>query len=195
MGNSQLQVGSEAYQTIDVKVGSFNPANLGGSAGDIVGEAATGLGSLTGLDGDDLVINDTAITTLTAATTLNEALDTINADLDGKGAEASSLVELIAGSAGTGVLRAGSDSLELTLVDGDGNSQSYEITGTDSMDELVEAINNETAIEASVDTDGKLVLNAEGATSITVDATLTTAEEDATGFADGRLCSILRGSL
>ncbi len=173
MKGTFLQVGSQAHETMDVSIGSFSTYAMGGSSGDIVGEpVATGLAALNALLAGDLAINGTAIKPITpAATTLNEALASINADLEGKGAEVSSLVQITASTAGSGVLRAPSETLELTLVDGNGLSQTYTITGTNSMKELVDKINAETAIEANVDTDGKLTLTAPGATSITVDET------------------------
>lgn len=172
LGTTSLQVGSMANQTIDVKIGSFSTSSLGGGSGDIVGEAtAAGLGDLQALAADgDLIINDTEISALNGATTLNEALATINADLDGKGVVASSLVEVTADDIASGVLRVGTDELTLTLTDGDGNAQAYVLTGTNSMNELIAKINQTTAIDAKLDESGKLVLSAEGATSIQVGA-------------------------
>lgn len=170
LGNTTLQVGSEANQTIDISIASFSTSSLGGSSGDIVGEATTGgLASLTALaGGDELIVNGTAISDLSPATTLNEALAIINSDLDGKGAEAASLVQVTSDNTGSGILRPGTDTLTLTKVDGDGNSQVYVLTGTNSMKELVAKINEETGIEATLNESGKLVLTAAGATSITV---------------------------
>ena len=170
LGNTTLQVGSEANQTIDINIASFSTSSLGGSSGDIVGEATTaGLASLTVLaGGDELIVNGTAISDLSPATTLNEALAIINSDLDGKGAEAASLVQITSDNTGSGILRPGTDTLTLTKVDGDGNSQVYVLTGTNSMKELVAKINEETGIEATLNESGKLVLTAAGATSITV---------------------------
>jgi flagellin len=70
----------------------------------------------------------------------------------------------------------------LVKIDGDGNSQSYELTGTNSIKELVAKINAETGIQATLNEVGKLVLNAEGATSI--DVTDSTGAL-ASGIADG----------
>lgn len=175
LGKTFLQVGSQANETMDVSIGSFSTYAMGGSSGDIVGEpVATGLAALNALLAGDLSINGTAIKPIApAATTLNEALASVNADLEGKGAEVASLVQVTASTAGSGVLRAPTETLELTLVDGDGLSQTYTITGTNSMKELVDKINAQTAIEANVDADGKLTLTAPGATSITVDETAT----------------------
>src|SRR5690606_31367421 len=92
----------------------------------------------------------------------------INSDLEGKGASVSSLVQVTAETAGSGVLRSPSETLTLTLRDGDGLEQTYTITGTNSMKELVNKVNSETSLEASVSPDGKLVLTAPGASSLTV---------------------------
>ncbi|MGM8227541.1 flagellin [Cellvibrio sp. ARAG 10.3] len=182
LGSTSLQVGALANQTIEVKIGSFNTSSLGGSAGDIVGEAvANGLSDLQALDGTDTIkVNDTIISDLSSTSTLNEALAIMNADLDGKGAKVSAQVELTADNTGSGVLRAGTDSLTIAVTDGDGNSQSYVITGTNSLNELVSKINKETGVEASLNDKGKLVLNVQGATDISITDSTTSAV--ASGF-------------
>ncbi len=167
LGDVDLQVGSEAYQTIGLEIQGFSTSSLGSSSGDIVGEAMTGLATLTGLNGDELVVNDVAIESLTTATNINEALASINSDLDGKGAEVDTLVSYVADSAGNGVLVPGTN-LVITLTDGEGNDQVYTITDTTSMSELVDVINNDTAIDAKLNEEGKLVLSADGAESIQV---------------------------
>ncbi|WP_024459950.1 flagellin [Marinimicrobium sp. LS-A18] len=167
--NTLLQVGSEQNQTISVSVEAFSTSNLGGSSGDIVGEAtAGGVANLTVLDGTNTIsINDTLIDASDAVGgTLNEALASINADLEGKGAEVSSLVEVEASSGGSGRLVAGTDVLTLTLTDGDGKTQVTEISGTSSMEDIVNQINENTSITASLTDEGALVMSAEGATSI-----------------------------
>ena len=168
LSDVSLQVGSEANQIIDLEIQGFSTSSLGSSSGDIVGEAMTALASLTGLSGDELIINDVEISSLTSATTVDEALAIINSDLDGKSAEATALVSYVSESAGSGVLVPG-ETLRLTLTDGAGNSQVYNLTGTSSMDELVTLINADTVIEASLDSSGKLVLSASGAQSIQVE--------------------------
>ncbi len=188
LGSTSLQVGALSNQTIDVKIGTFNTNSLGGSAGDVVGESATGLAALsafTGADADTtLYVNDVALSSLAdaaAGSTLNEKIASINADLEGKGAVASALVSSEGNSIGDGVLVAGTDTLTLTVVDGDGNTQAYVLTGTNSMDELVGKINSDTGISASLTDDGNLVLSQEGVVSIVVTGS-GTAAADAAGF-------------
>jgi flagellin len=179
---AKLQVGSEQNQTIEITVGSFSTSSLGGSSGDIVSEAAAnGLADLQALDGTDTFkVNDTVLSDLSGVATLNEALTIMNADLEGKGAEVSAQTEIKADNTGSGVLRAGTDTLTIALTDGDGNAQSYVLSDTKNMDELVAKINEETSVEASLDDKGKLVLNAQGAEDITV--TDSTASQVASGF-------------
>ncbi|TVZ38545.1 flagellin [Alteromonadaceae bacterium 2753L.S.0a.02] len=184
-----LQVGSEAYQTIDLSIQGFSASSLGNNSGDYVGEAltaSTAAGALTlfqTVAANVLEINDVAISSLTAATSVNDALDIINGDLDGKGAEATTLVSVVADTAGNGVLPVGTN-FEFSLVDGDGNQQDYIITDTSSMDELVAKINDSTAVTAKLNSDGKLVLTAENATliSITTDQTAATGTVVTTSF-------------
>ncbi|MBU2887248.1 flagellar biosynthesis protein FliC [Gilvimarinus agarilyticus] len=168
--DTALQVGSEQNQTIEISVGSFSTSSLGGTSGDIVGEAATnGLADLTALDtAGDISINDTDISALDTATTLNEALATINADLDGKGAEASAIVNVEGSSVGSGVLVTGTDQLTLTVTDGNGETQVTQVSGTKSLDELVAKINDETSLEARINDAGRIELSGAGATSVTV---------------------------
>jgi flagellin len=183
LGTKQLQVGSQANQTIDVSIGSFSAGSLGGTSGDIVGEAtAGGLTDLVFTAANSLKVNDYQLKA-TVGTTLNERLAGINADLEGKGAEFSALVSVEATSGGSGILVAGTDTLTLAVVDGNGNSQSYVISGTSSMKELVDKINNNTSVQASLDQNGKLNLSVEGATSLTV--TDGTTNQKATGLTNG----------
>lgn len=189
LGDVALQVGSEANQTIDFSIQGFNASSLGGNGGDIIGEAtAAGLASLSAFTGtgadNTLYVNDVALSSLAdadAGATLNDKLDTINTDLEGKGAEASALVSYEAEDTGDGQLIAGTDVLTITVVDGDGNSQAYELTGTNSLDELVDKINSDTAVSASLSDSGKLVLSQENVVSIVVTGT-GTAAADAAGI-------------
>jgi flagellin len=183
LGSTKLQIGSEANQIIDVSVPSFSTSSLGGSSGDVTGEPTGGLTALTNLTAGDLVINDTDIGALTTGTTLSNTLALVNASLDGKGAIASARTEVRAANAGSGVLVAGSSSLTLTVVDGNNNTQSYVITDTNNLKDLVNKINTETSVQASLNEAGKMVLSREGALSIQVADTSTSSA--ASGIANG----------
>ncbi len=169
LGDTLLQVGSQANETMQVSIGSFATSRLGGTSGDVVGEAtAAGLTDLTDLAAGALIVNGVALSSVAAETNLNDALKIWNADLDGKGASVTSLVQFTAEGAGSGVLRAPSETLTILYTDGDDLPQTYTITGTNSMKELVAKINAETGVEASVTNSGKLVLTAPGGTSLSV---------------------------
>ena len=165
-----LQVGADANQTIDFSIDSFNTSSLGGSGGDLIGSQAdiADLDLFTAADAaHTLYVNDTAISDLSAGTTLQDALDIFNADLDGKGVSVSTLVELRATNVGDGFLADG-ESIDITVVDANGETQSYVLTDTSNMDELVAKINSETGVQAQVSSDGKLILTGENVRSITV---------------------------
>lgn len=170
MGTKQLQVGAQQNQTIAVSIGSFSANSLGGSTGDLVGSAAT-LSQIAALTTADhaIEINGQSLTVNTGATTVKGLLDTLNADLANVGVEASTLSEFTAAQAGSGVLT-GSSKVTIAVTDQNGNAQSFEITGTNSMKEVVTKI-NETAggvVQATLNDAGKLVLTAQNAASISV---------------------------
>jgi flagellin len=169
LGNTFLQVGSQANETMEVSIGSFSTTSMGGTSGDIVGEATTnGLGDLQGLAAGDLIVNGVGLSDVSLETTLNDILKAWNADLDGKGASVTSLVQYTAAGAGSGVLRAPNETLTIAYTDGNGLTQSYQITGTNNMKELVAKVNSETGVEATLTDAGKLVLTAPGGTSLAV---------------------------
>jgi flagellin len=183
-GSTKLQVGALSGQSMELKVGNFSTNSMGGSATDVVGSATT-LAAVKALVVDTWTVNDTKIQDLSTGTTLNDEIKLINASLDGKGAVASAAVDLKGTSVGTGVLQGtGATSiLTLTVLDGDANNQTYILTGTNSMEELVAKINSETKIEAKLNEKGRLVLHAQGAQTITVaDGSTNNA---ATGLVDG----------
>ncbi|NEX21715.1 flagellar biosynthesis protein FliC [Thiorhodococcus mannitoliphagus] len=188
LGKVDLQVGAYSNQTISMEIGSMSSSSLGGASGDIVSAETTGSAALAGLTAGDLTINDQAVSDLssvvTGASTVQAGIDQINTDLDGFGAQVSTMVEAKGTSVGDGVLRAGTDTLTLDLTDNYGNASKYVITGTENMNQLVEAINTESGgtISATVDDAGKLVLTAENAQSITVTDSTTA---DASGIANG----------
>ncbi|MES2676398.1 MAG: flagellin, partial [Pseudomonadota bacterium] len=198
-GTTKLQVGAQAGQTMDLKVGNFTTNALGGSSGDLVGEATVGglaaLNAFTAADDDTtLYVNDIALSSLAdadAGTTLNKKLASINADLEGKGAVASALVSHQARGIGNGVLVGGTDTLTIAVVDGDGNAQSYIFTDTNSMAELMQKINENSPIQASLNETGNLVLSQEGVVSIGVTGSGTKAK-DAAGFDATEITNLFR---
>src|SRR5690606_19494919 len=71
---------------------------------------------------------------------------------------------------GSGVFTSGAGALALSVVDGDGNTSTYQIGNTSSMDEVVAKINETTPLSASFDKDGKLDVTSENALSIDITA-------------------------
>lgn len=170
-GKTSLQVGSQANQTIDITIGSFSSNSLGGTTGDLAG-AETDLAALQALTAGQLEVNDKQATVLTAtnAGTVNDMLEVLNADFNSVGVSVGTVSEFSSNNIGSGVLVAGTDALQIDVVDGDGATQTLQITGTNSMKEVVEKINSAAGgvVQASLDESGKLVLTAQNAASITL---------------------------
>ena len=80
IGKTNLQVGAQANQTIEIKVGSFNTSKLGGASADIVGSPNTGgiVAALSTMVAAFWTINDKAIGSLAGGTTLNDKLALLN---------------------------------------------------------------------------------------------------------------------
>ncbi|NHN39447.1 flagellar biosynthesis protein FliC [Pseudomaricurvus alcaniphilus] len=183
-GKIDLQVGSEANQLISLELGSTKASTLGGAGGDIIGEAAAnGLADITGLDAAaDITINGIDSSAYSGATTLQEALDLMNADFNAVGVEVGALVSFSASGVGDGQLVAGTDVLTINVIDANGNSSEYNITGTNNMDALIAKINKETAVEASLNEYGKLTLTQDNVLSISVSEANGASAGDAAGF-------------
>ncbi|MGN0921686.1 MAG: flagellin [Cellvibrio sp.] len=171
MGTKQLQIGSEANQTVGVSIGSFSANKLGGSSGDLVGSSTT-LTQLQALTAGQLEINDKNATLLTAtnAGNVNDMLKVLNSDFNSVGVQVSTVSEFTAASVGSGVLIVGTDTLAISITDGDGNTQALEISGTNNMKEVVDKINSGAGglVQASLNDAGKLVLTSQNAQAIAV---------------------------
>ncbi|WP_323814623.1 flagellin [Cellvibrio sp. NN19] len=177
MGTKQLQVGAQQNQTIDISIGSFNANSLGGSSGDLVGSSTTFAAvttAVTGLVAGALTVNDKASSSVLTATNVNNMLETLNADFNSVGVSVGTISEFTAANVGSGVLVAGTDSLQINVVDGNNNTQTLNITGTNNMKEVVAKINESAGgiVQASLNDAGKLVLTAQNSTSITIGAGL-----------------------
>jgi flagellin len=171
LGTTSLQVGSQANQTIDVKIGSFSANSLGGSSGDVVSatttiaEVAAATAAAVGL-----TVNDKVLTDISAAvpTTVNALLTTLNGDLDSVNVKASTLSEVTGDSIGSGVLVGAANALTITITDGNGLAQAIKITDTNSMKEVVSKINDAAGgiIQASLNQSGRLVLSAQNSANV-----------------------------
>jgi len=203
LGETKLQVGSEANQTISFSIDAMDAdtLGLGSTSSDLSGDRIT-----TGATGDvadgGVQINGqglAAITNLQAGgatdTTLQDVLDDINQNVDGVTAEGFNVVQ--GETVGSGVLDA-DDFLRITAGSADGSAAvNYDFTEpTSSLEELVAAINDKTGgtIDASIDDTGKLVLSNTTGGDITValdgdgGGTFTAADTETStilGIADG----------
>lgn len=178
LGTKELQIGSEANQTVGVSIGSFSASSLGGSTGDLVG-SATNLTALAALTAGQLEINDKNATILDAtagtgnADTVNKMLSVLNADFNTVGVSVSTVAEFTAANIGSGVLVAGTDTMTIAITDGNGAAQNLTITGTNNMKEVVSKINESAGglVQASLNDAGKLVLTSQNTANIVVAGT------------------------
>lgn len=201
MGDVDLQVGSQANQTIRIDIQAMDSKTLGmGSVSvDMLGAAVTG--TLTDpvngliLNDTDILINGQTIGEFdgTDGDTFQTLIDNINENV--RGVEASGYTSLQSTAVGDGVLENG-NKLRITVAAADGSGNTvFNITDTKSMKELVEKINTVTGgiISADTDENGRLsVSNNTGATitvesvspaNLTNDAGAAELVAQATGFA------------
>jgi flagellin len=168
-GKSELQVGTEANQTISVEIGALDAQSLGmGSQSvDLVGQEHN-LGAVT-IDYNEVLVNGQSIMaigeTWAAADGYDDLIDKINTNVNG--VTATMQVSVTADDPGDGVL-SGGNSLTVTLNNLDGTSSSVEIIDTTNINELVDKLNAESngLLSASLDEDNKLVISAEGVSDI-----------------------------
>lgn len=173
LGKVDLQVGSDANQTISMSIQAVDAKTLGmGSTSvDLLGGESS-LGTLK-LAENDVLINGQSILRGTdtwdgAADSTQELLDHINKNV--KGVTASTYAEAAFTVAGDGILAA-DENLTITLVNLDGNNTVVSVAGgTTSLKELVDKMNAESGgkYSASLTDDGKLTVSAENVSSITV---------------------------
>ncbi|OZY85060.1 flagellar biosynthesis protein FliC [Cellvibrio mixtus] len=190
LGTKQLQVGSQQNQTISVSIGSFNANSLGGSTGDLVGTSTTLTEMYAATDAAiEFKVNDKLATALDAtnAGTVNKMLEVMNADFNTVGVSVKTVSEFTSANIGSGVLVAGTDALQIAVVDGDGRTQTLQITGTNSMKDVVNKINESAGgvVQASLNDSGKLVLTAQNSQSITLTNAQGTAALTAVGAGTG----------
>ncbi|NIB43247.1 flagellin [Pseudomaricurvus alkylphenolicus] len=180
LGEVDLQVGSEANQTISFSIEAMDADSLGlnsSTSFDVSGARLdTSSAASIAFDDGDIEINGQALQAFSNTANgnnLQDLIDDINDNVNGVSAELINTVE--AASVGTGQLLAG-DTLTLTLhgIDGD-SDQVFTISNktTDNMQELADLINDTTgnSIAASVSDEGKLVLASENGQPITTSDT------------------------
>jgi len=173
LGDVQLQVGSQANQTIDIAIQAMDSKTLGmGSVSvDVLGAAVTANLSTVSLNETDILINGQSIGSFTGSLdTFQDLIDNINKNV--LGVEASGYTNLKGDLVGNGVLENG-NKLRITVqaADGSGNNV-FNITDTKNINELIDKIVSVTGGIVSADKDdaGHLVLTNNAGSTIVVDA-------------------------
>ncbi len=184
LGKIDLQVGSQANETIGFKIAAVDSKTLGmGSlSADVVSDEITSTFSSLTLSNEDVMINGQAVGALGTGSTVQDLLDNINKNING--VTASSVVELTASSVGTGIV--GDTASTITLTNNDGTTQSLQIKNTDSLQQYADAVNAGFSgrVSATIGDDGKLSLSAQDARSIAISGTDTTGTD---GSAQARI--------
>ncbi|WP_053980621.1 flagellin [Marinagarivorans algicola] len=181
LGSVELQVGSQANQTIEFNIQAMDAKTLGmGSVSvDMLGSEVTSTLSALSLNESDVSINGQSIGAFDGSSdTFQDLIDGINENV--LGVEASGYTSLEGGGNGDGVLENG-NKLRITLAAADGSGNNvFNITDTENMTELVEKINSVTggAVSADLDDNGRLVITNNSGSTIEV------AGIDATGSSD-----------
>lgn len=172
LGKVDLQVGSEANQTIELNIDKMDSKSLGlGSTSvDVVGGENSLVADTTALANNDVMINGQSIMavgeTWTGATDdMDELIEKINTNVNG--VTASTIGSATATDVGDGIL-AETETFKVDVKKLDGTTTSVEVTDTENMDELVSKLNAEGGglISASVGDDGKLTITAENVESL-----------------------------
>ena len=182
LGDVALHIGSEAGQVIDFSIQGMSTSDLGlGATSSDLNGGRINVGGSVG-EGDVLINNQSlsAITNLGNGgaddTTLFDVIDDINTNIEGVTASGYNIVA--AEGAGSGII-SDSETLRLTLGSVDDQAAVvYDISNTESMDDLVETINQITGgnITAALDDNGKLSL------SNTTGGTITVSYDDASPY-------------
>ena len=170
-----LQVGTEAGQTIDLKLQAVDAKTLGmGSlTSDLMGDEITAtFDSQISLTNGDLLINGQSVIKDTdfdgATDTVEDLLNKINENVTG--VTASMVVELNASGVGTGVVAGSGLTITLTQLNGTSSTLVYTVTDTKNLQEFADKVNSVSggAISATIDDEGKLRLMAKDAQTLAI---------------------------
>jgi len=181
--NKELQIGSEAGQTLRVDIGSarLQDLGLGGSSAGSSDAIVSARVAISGSDVEagDLLINDQALEVIdVSADDMEDIVDNINRNVDNVVASGFNVV--VAKQVGDGVTTDGQFDIVVKAL-GATASTTYSISASSNMQELVDNINAEAGavVQASINEEGKLVLsNSTGATIQVSDGSATAATYD-----------------
>jgi len=182
----QLQIGDKAGQTMAVDIASIKTKDLGMAGGSFDSNTlVSGRINITGgIAKGDIVINDQAINAVTSTGDIGDVVKNINLTVDNVTASAFNTV--VAKQIGNGITTDGQLSIKVENIGQSATSfTTYSIKASGSLSELVSNINTQAGgqLQASINTDGKLVLsNTNGATIKVTDTTAATGYETASGF-------------
>jgi flagellin len=215
--NKQLQIGSEANQTLKVGISGAKVSDLGMGTGSTGGnvfisgrrgfsDTATVISTKFISGGSmSLVVNGTIINAIQSNTsgannTIKDMNDIVTAINNSRASvTATGFNEITAAYAGSGVISSTGSFTVLVTANDSGAQVSIKITNTANMQELVDKINEqggEATVQARVNDEGKLVLyNNSGANFTVTDSTgqnLNIGMNQAVGFLTG---GIFRGML
>lgn len=175
LGSVDLQVGSDANQTISFKVQAMDAKTLGmGSTSVDLLSAEMSVSLLTGadklVDGDVLINGQTIGDFGASADSLDDLINNINEKVSG--VTASATTQLNGSKVGSGIIdNDAGEGLDITVTALNGGEQTYQIReNTTNLTELAEAINRVSggAVNASVGDDGVLTLSNNTGATITV---------------------------
>jgi len=168
LGELDLQVGSEANQTVTLSIGSLNTEELGIGVTNYDLQSDTFVMSSLSLGASDVEINGISIGAITAGTSSDKFLESLNAVA---GITAESVAIGVASAAGDGALLA-TETIGFTVTRDDGRTSTIVIEGeTSNLEDLVAKINQDTGgvVRASLNADGYVILEADGASKMVVE--------------------------
>ena len=180
--NKQFQIGDKAGASIDVTIASIKTQDLGLGGGNGVGNTLVSQRiSIADIDAGDILINGQAIGEIDFSTDVDDMEDVLAAINDNvDNVKASGFNVVVAQQKGNGVTTVGQ--FDITVKElGQTTSTVFNISASNSMEELVANINAEAGavVKAEINTDGKLQLsNQTGATITIVDGSAAAGDYD-----------------
>ncbi len=185
LGEVDLQVGSEANQTIELEIQAMDAKTLGlgSTSSDVLGAsvvegiAITTAAANIDLAADDVRINGQGIGAFDGSEdTLEDLVNNINENVNG--VTASTYAELSATKSGTGILE-GTDKLTFNVIEANGDKFSVDVSDTQNLAELADKItaNSGGRLSATLNDDNELVVSSTTAARIEVVETGATADD------------------
>ena len=186
----KLQIGDKAGQTMSVDIASIQTKDLGMAGASFDGKTLVSARvALTGsIAKGDIQINDQALDAFSSTQDIGDLVKNINLNVDN--VKASAFNTVVAKQIGNGITTDGQLQIKVQNIGfSSASTTTYSIKASGSMKELVDNINTQAGsqVQASINTDGKLVLsNSSGATISIAEATgSANSYETGSGFLHG----------